>query len=273
MPEIFLSEIGNYESFYIITKVYIRSHQENAMTEELQESGRDELLERLGIRLPKDEEFKELLKREGIGHLIKDDLKESFTPKEIESINKDVDAILAELAASPSGLSGNERIISEVLNKESEKLHSFSLHGIEFDIHEKGYAWKGTITISLTGDDVPKASKLAELITQLTIMKLARTRSLVPKISIYFGKEKEPQPSSNLTLEEAVVEIDTFARRSLGDDYIMIKKRLQKRFTSKEDLVDACSEVQRIMTLFIDEDISRKFENKVADIVYRIKGD
>ncbi len=243
------------------------------MSEELQESGREELLERLGIHLPKDEEFKELLKREGIGHLIKDDLKESFTPKEIETINKDVDTILAELAASPSGLSGNERIISEVLQKESTKLHSFSLKGIEFDIHEKGYAWKGTITISLTGEDVSKAQKQAELIAQLTIMKLARTRSLVPKIGIDFGREKEPQISSQLTLEEAVAEIDAYARRLLADDYIMIKKRLQKRFSSKEDLEDACSEVQRIVTLFIDEDVSRKFEDRVADVLYRIKGD
>jgi hypothetical protein len=243
------------------------------MSEELQESGREELLERLGIKLPKDEEFKELLKREGIGHLIKDDLKESFTPTEIETINKDVDAILTELAASPSGLSGNERIISEVLYRESKKLQTFSVKGIEFDIHEKGYAWKGTITLSLTGDDLSKVKPTAELITQLTIMKLARTRSLVPKIAIYFGREKEPEASSSLTLEEAVAEIDSSARRLLKDDYIMIKKRLQKRFSSKEDLVDACSEVQRIVTLFIDEGVSRKFENRVADVVYRIKGD
>ena len=39
------------------------------MTEELQKSERDELLERLGIYLPKDEEFREMLEREGIGHM------------------------------------------------------------------------------------------------------------------------------------------------------------------------------------------------------------
>ena len=61
--------------------------------------------------------------------------------------------------------------------------------------------------------------------------------------------------------------------RVWGDDYIMVKKRLQKHFSTKEDLVEACSEVQRIVTLFIDPDIARKFENKVADVLFRVEGD
>ncbi|KYK36010.1 MAG: hypothetical protein HXS48_20755 [Theionarchaea archaeon] len=243
------------------------------MSEELQKSERDELLERLGIYLPKDEEFKELLEREGIGYLIRKDVQESFTPAEIEKINRDVDEILAELAASPSGLSGNERVVSEVLCREAEKLKTFTLQGITFDVGEKGYAWKGTITLSVSSSDWPKATKQAELIAQLALIKLARTRGLVPKIAIVFEKEKSAPKKSKLTLQEAVQEIENFARKSLGDDYIMVKKRLQKHFSTKEDLIDASSEVQRILTLFIDEDIAQKFGNKVADIVYRIEGD
>ncbi len=243
------------------------------MTEELQKSERDELLERLGIYLPKDEEFREMLEREGIGHLIRKDVQESFTPGEIEKINKDVNKILADLAASPSGLSGNERVISEVLHREAETLGDFELQGTEFDLREKGYAWKGNISISLTGEDWSKASKQAELITQLTLIKLARARGLVPKIDIAVGKGKSPAPKTPLTLQEAARGIEDFARKSLGDDYIMVKKRLQKHFSTKEDLVDACSEVQRIVTLFIDPDIARKFENKVADVLFRVEGD
>ncbi len=242
------------------------------MSEELQKSERDELLERLGIDLPKDEEFKEMLEREGIGYLIRKDVQESFTPAEIEKINRDVDEILADLAASPSGLSGNERVISEVLQKEAERLKTFTLQDIVFDVREKGYAWKGTIAISLSGNDWNKATKQAELITQLTLIKLARTRGLVPKVSIAFEKEKPSFAKSSLTLQEAAAEIESFARKSLGDNYIMVKKRLQKHFSTKEDLIDASSEVQRIMTLFIDAEIARRFENKVADTIYRIEG-
>jgi len=243
------------------------------MTEELQKSERDELLERLGIYLPKDEEFREMLEREGIGHLIRKDVQESFTPGEIEKINKDVDKILTDLAATTSGLSGNERVISEVLHREAEILGDFDLHGINFDLGEKGYAWKGKITISLSGKDWSKAAKQAELITQLTLIKIARARGLVPKIDISVQKGKPPKSKEPLTLREAAAEIEAFARKSLGDDYIMIKKRLQKHFSTKEDLVDACSEVQRIVTLFIDEDIARKLENKVADTLFRVEGD
>ena len=243
------------------------------MTEELQKSERDELLERLGIYLPKDEEFREMLEREGIGHLIRKDVQESFTPGEIEKINKDVDKILTDLAATPSGLSGNERVISEVLHRETEILGDFDLHGIDFDLGEKGYAWKGKITISLSGEDWSKAAKQAELITQLALIKIARARGLVPKIDISVEKGKPPSSKEPLTLREAAAEIEAFARKSLGDDYIMIKKRLQKHFSTKEDLVDACSEVQRIVTLFIDEDIARKLENKVADTLFRVEGD
>lgn len=242
------------------------------MSEELQESDRQELLEKLGIYLPKDEVFKEMLEREGMGYLIRKDMEDSFTSGEIEAISKDVDQILVEMAASPSGLSGNERIMNEVLKKESEKLKTFAFKGMTFDVHEKGYAWKGTITISISSTDMARARKQAELITQITIIKLARTRGLVPKVNILFEKEKVPEKSS-LTLEEAVAEIEDFAKKCLGDDYIMIKKRLQKHFSTKDDLVDACSEVQRILTLFIDEDVARKFDNKTADIIYRIEGD
>lgn len=243
------------------------------MSEELQKSERDELLERLGIYLPKDEEFREMLEREGIGYLIRKDVQESFTPAEIEKINRDVDEILAELAASPSGLSGTERIVSEVLCREAEKLKTFTLESIACDVGEKGYAWKGTITLSVSADDWSKATKQVELIAQLTLIKLARTRGLVPKVTITFEKKKSAAAKSKLTLQEAVQEIETFARKALGDDYIMVKKRLQKHFSTKEDLIDASSEVQRILTLFIDEGIAQKFENKVADIVYRIEGD
>lgn len=256
-----------------ITKVYIWGFKKDAMSEELQKSEREKLLERLGISLPKDEEFKELLEREGIGHLIRKDVQESFTPAEIEKINKDVDKILVELAASPTGLSGNERIISEVLYKEAENLNSFDLHGINFVLGEKGYAWKGKITISLTSDDWSKASKQAELITQLALIKLARAQGMVPKVHIAVEEGKPPQPEAPLIVQEAATQIEAFARKSLGDDYIMVKKRLQKRFSTKEDLVDACSEVQRIVALFIDTDIARKFKNKVADILYRVESD
>ncbi|MBU7018298.1 MAG: hypothetical protein HXS44_12380 [Theionarchaea archaeon] len=243
------------------------------MSEELQESERQELLEKLGIYLPKDEVFKEMLEREGMGYLIRKDVQDSFTNAELEAISKDVDEILVELAASPSGLSGNERIISEVLRRESEKLGTFVFKNIIFDVHEKGYAWKGTIILTISSQDVNKAQKQAELITQITLIKLARTRGLVPKIVISFEKEKGPSGKSSLSLEEAVAEIEEFSRKCLGDDYIMIKKRLQKHFSTKDDLVDACSEIQRILTLFIDEDIARKFDNKSADIIYRIEGD
>jgi hypothetical protein len=243
------------------------------MSEKLQESERKELLERLGIYLPKDEEFREMLEREGMGYLIRKDVQESFTPAEIETISKDVDDILAELAASSSGLSGNERIISEVLKKEGEKLGTFTFKGIDLDVREKGYAWKGKINICMSGSDWSKATKQVELITQITLIKLARTRGLVPKVTISFQKEEVSRKKAVLTLEEAVVEIENFARKSLGDNFIMVKKRLQKRFSTKEDLTDACSEVQRIVTLFIDEDIARKFDNRVADILYRVEGD
>ena len=106
----------------------------------------------------------------------------------------------------------------------------------------------------------------------MTLIKLARTRGLVPKVSITFEKEKPPFAKSSLTLQEAAAEIESFARKSLGDNYIMVKKRLQKHFSTKEDLIDASSEVQRIMTLFIDAEIARRFENKVADTIYRIEG-
>lgn len=243
------------------------------MSEELQESERKELLEKLGIYLPGDDVFKEMLEREGMGYLIRKDVQDSFTSAELESISKDVDKFLAELAASPSGLSGNERIISEILKKEAEKLGNFSFHGINFDVREKGYAWKGNINLCLSSEDWSKATKQAELITQITLIKLGRARGLVPKVQISFEKEKASAEKPALTLKEAVQEIENFARMSLGDDYIMIKKRLQKHFSTKEDLVDACSEVQRILTLFIDADIARKFDNKVADIMYRVEGD
>lgn len=243
------------------------------MSEELQESERKELLEKLGIFLPGDEVFKEMLEREGMGYLIRKDVQDSFTSAELEAISKDVDEILAELAASPTGLSGNERIISEVLKKESEKIGTFAFRGITFNVREKGYAWKGEIVLCLSSDDWSKTTKQAELITQITLIKLGRTRGLVPKVQISFEKEKAPAEKSALTLEEAVAEVENFARKSLGDDYIMVKKRLQKHFSTKEDLVDACSEVQRILTLFIDADIARKFDNKVADIIYRVEGD
>ncbi len=243
------------------------------MSEELQDSEREELLERLGIYLPKDEEFREMLKREGMGYLIRKDVQESFTAEEMEKISKDVDKILAELAASPSGLSGNERIITEVLRKEAEVLQTFSVDDVTFDLGEKGYAWKGKITISLSSNDVSRASKQAELITQLTLIKLARTQGLVPKIDVFFEKAVPSAAKTSLTLQEAAAEIENFARKALGDDYIMIKKRFQKRFSSKESLMDACSEVQRVLTLFIDEEIARKFENKVTDVMYRVEGD
>lgn len=244
------------------------------MSEELQDSEREELLERLGIYLPKDEEFREMLKREGMGYLIRKDVQESFTAEEMEKISKDVDKILAELAASPSGLSGNERIITEVLRKEADVLQTFSVDDVTFDLGEKGYAWKGKITISLSSNDVSRASKQAELITQLTLIKLARTQGLVPKIDVSFEKAvPSAAPKASLTLQEAAAEIESFAKKALGDDFIMVKKRFQKRFSSKESLMDACSEVQRVLTLFIDEEIAHKFENKVTDVMYRVEGD
>ncbi len=244
------------------------------MSEELQKSEQEELLEKLGIYLPKDEEFREMLRREGIGHLIRKDVQESFTHQEIEQINKDVDVILADLTASSAGLSGNERVLSEVLQKEAEKTKKFTLYNTQFDVREKGYAWKGNVTIAMAAEDWSRATNLVELITQLTLMKLARSRGLVPKIDIMFKKEKAvSEEKSKLALEEAVTEIENFAKKALGDNYIMVKKRLQKHFTSKEDLMDACSEVQRIVTLFIDADLARNFENKVADVMYRIEGD
>lgn len=239
-----------------------------------QESEQKELLKKLGIYLPKDEEFKEILEREGIGYLIRKDVQESFTHAEIEKINKDIDDILAGLAASSAGLSGNERILCEVLQKEAETLETFVVHTIQCDVREKGYAWKGTTTVSMSAEDWTKASNQVELITQLTLMKLARTRGLVPKIDITFKKEKAAvEAKAELSLAEAAMEIENYAKGLLGDDYIMVKKRLQKHFSTKEDLVDACSEVQRIVTLFIDESLANSFKNKVADILYRIQGE
>lgn len=239
-----------------------------------QESEQKELLEKLGIYLPKDEEFRELLEREGIGYLIRKDVQESFTHAEIEKINKDIDDILAGLAASSAGLSGNERILSEVLQKEGESLGTFVVQSIQCNVREKGYAWKGTTTIAMFAEDWTKASNQVELITQLTLMKLARTRGLVPKIDITFKKEKAPDKAkAELSLAGAAAEIENYAKNLLGDDYIMVKKRLHKHFSTKEDLLDACSEVQRIVTLFIDESLANSFKNKVADILYRTQGE
>jgi hypothetical protein len=244
------------------------------MSEKLQKSEQEKLLEKLGIYLPKDEEFEELLEREGIGYLIRKDVQESFTPAEIEKFNKEIDEILADLAASPSGLSGNERIISEVLQRESENLKNFVVHTIECDMRQKGYAWKGTTTVFLSSGDWVRATKQVELITQLALIKLARTRGLVPKVDIIFKRAKTPpEEKPPLTLKEAVTEIEAYARKTLGDDYIMVKKRLQKHFSTKEDLADVCSEIQKVLALFIDTDIAGKFENKTADIIYRIQGD
>jgi hypothetical protein len=193
------------------------------MSEELQKSEQEELLEKLGIYLPKDEEFKELLKREGIDYLIRKDVQESFTPQEIEKINKDVDEILADLAASSSGLSGHERIVCEVLQKESQNLKNFVIHDIQCDMREKGYAWKGTTTVSMSSQDWSKATKQVELITQLTLMKVARTRGLVPKVDVSFKKEKaRPGAKTELTVAEAAAEIEDFSKKLLGDDYIMV---------------------------------------------------
>jgi hypothetical protein len=72
---------------------------------------------------------------------------------------------------------------------------------------------------------------------------------------------------------EAAAEIEDFSKKLLGDDYIMVKKRLQKHFSTKGDLEDACSEVQRVVTLFINEGLANNFKDRVADIMYRIKGD
>lgn len=239
-----------------------------------QESEQKELLEKLGIYLPKDEEFRELLEREGIGYLIRKDVQESFTHAEIEKINKDIDDILAGLAASSAGLSGNERILSEVLQKEGNSLGTFVIQNIQCNVREKGYAWKGTATIAMFAEDWTKASNQVELITQLTLMKLARTRGLVPKIDITFKKEKAAgKAKAVLSLAGAAAEIENYAKNLLGDDYIMVKKRLHKHFSTKEDLLDACSEVQRIVTLFIDESLANSFKNKVADILYRIQGE
>jgi hypothetical protein len=243
------------------------------MSEEVPESERDQLLEKLGISLPKDEEFKELLKREGIGHLIRKDVQESFTPQEIGLINRNVDKILADLAESSSGLSGNERILTEVLKKQENDLEAFTIRDIDVDVREKGYAWKGTITVSMSAENWSKATKQVELITQLALMKLARTRGLVPKVNIHFKKKKTPTGKTRFNLAEAAQEIELFAKKLLGDDFIMVKKRLQKRFSSKDDLTDACSEVQRVVNLFIDEDLARKFKNEVTDILYRTEGD
>lgn len=243
------------------------------MSEKLQKEERQELLEKLGISLPKDEEFEELLEREGIGYLIRKDVQESFSPGEIERINKNIDGILAVLAASPTGLSGTERVISEVLQKEAQNLGTFVVQRIQCDMREKGYGWKGTTSIFMSAEDWSKATKQVELIARLTLMKLARSRGLVPKVTINFEKQKESaEGQSALTPAEAAAQIEGFARKLLGDDYIMVKKRLQKNFTSKEDLMDACSEVQRIVTLFIDESLANSFKDRVADIVYRIQG-
>lgn len=243
------------------------------MSEELQDAEREELLERLGIYLPKDEEFREMLKREGMGYLIRKDVQESFTTEEMEKISKDVDKILAELAASPTGLSGNERIVTEVLHKEAELLN-FSVKEVRFDLAEKGYALKGKITVSLSSDDMGKASKEAELVTQLILIKLARTQGLVSKVDVLCEKAvPSTAAKASLSLQEAATEIENYAKKLLGDDYIMVKKRFQRRFVSREDLLDACSEVQRVLNLFIDEETVKKFESKVTDILYQVEGD